>query len=284
VGLSYERELSSSLTNGELNRAVLRMESEEPSISATWKALTYTASVCLFPSLTCLQFSNFVVASGQPTVQAMEQVIARITEESEGVNQIVWISLREEPLVYVNGDPYCLRREAFSLRNMKGRYCGLSSLTGTLTVHHFPKDYGGISASRLELLEERLKGDIEHELQAFGGRLLLHTESGEGAVVPIWEEVQPHDVALLKDVMLQQKVPDNVRLQYYRIPITSERPPDFSDISDLMEVVLKNDTEFGAIVVNCQLGRGRSTLTSVCPIVIAMDAKLTVFSPRSSST
>jgi hypothetical protein len=59
----------------------------------------------------------------------------------------------QEPLVYINGSPYCLRRESFSLRNMK--------------------DYGGISGSRLEVLEERLKADVLAELQSFGGRCVM---------------------------------------------------------------------------------------------------------------
>lgn len=35
-------------------------------------------------------------------------------------------------------------------------------------------DYGGISASRLEALEARLKDDVIAELNAFGGRLVIH--------------------------------------------------------------------------------------------------------------
>lgn len=31
-------------------------------------------------------------------------------------------------------------------------------------------DYGGISASRLEVLEERLRDDVVSELMSFGGR------------------------------------------------------------------------------------------------------------------
>jgi hypothetical protein len=34
-------------------------------------------------------------------------------------------------------------------------------------------DYGGISASRLEVLEERLKDDVLAELEAFGGRCVF---------------------------------------------------------------------------------------------------------------
>ena len=50
----------------------------------------------------------------------------------------------------MNGSPYCLRLGNFSLRNMR--------------------DVRGISGSRLELLEERLKADVLAELQSFGGR------------------------------------------------------------------------------------------------------------------
>ena len=42
-------------------------------------------------------------------------------------------------------------------------------LTGELS------DYGGISASRLEVLEERLRDDVVQELTSFGGRLVTLT-------------------------------------------------------------------------------------------------------------
>lgn len=38
------------------------------------------------------------------------------------------------------------------------------------TFTSFNADYGGISASRLEVLEERLKDDVLAELDAFDGR------------------------------------------------------------------------------------------------------------------
>jgi Inositol hexakisphosphate len=70
-----------------------------------------------------------------------------------------------------------------------------------------------------------------------------------------------------------------VELYHRRIPITSELPPDFSDFAEyvvyfsqqiclficiprLLDVVIRAGTE-RPIVVNCQLGRGRSTVTSV---------------------
>lgn len=90
-----------------------------------------------------------IYALGQPTLEAIDEVLAKVRTNHPTASRTVWITLREEPIVYINGAPYCLRRESFSLRNMK--------------------DYGGISAPRLEILEDRLKDDVLAELDSFGG-------------------------------------------------------------------------------------------------------------------
>ncbi|KAG1860386.1 inositol hexakisphosphate-domain-containing protein [Suillus subluteus] len=224
-----------------------------------------------------------IYASGQPTESAIDEVVHRVKEAHPEANKVVWVTLREEPIVYVNGAPYCLRRERFSLRNMKGlrtQVLGLIVFLKDWTII----DYGGISASRLEILEERLKDDVLAELEAFGGRLLLHTETSDGSVIPIWEEVRSPNVAVLKDIMASRKSRHGLDLQYVRIPITSERPPDFADISELMDLVLRTDSSRTVTVVNCQLGRGRSTLTSVLIVLIQQwlnDSRaLSQWSPR----
>jgi hypothetical protein len=95
-------------------------------------------------------------------------------------------------------------------------------------------------------------------------RLLLHTETSDGSVIPVWEEVQSADVAVLKDIMATRHVAGkDVELVYSRIPITAERPPDPPDLMDLLDVVARTQSSNTPIVVNCQLGRGRSTLASV---------------------
>ncbi|KAG6832796.1 hypothetical protein H0H92_009414 [Tricholoma furcatifolium] len=188
-----------------------------------------------------------IFALGQPSVAAIDEVVDLVKEAHPDSQQIVWITLREEPIVYINGSPYCLRREGFSLRNMK--------------------DYGGISASRLEVLEDRLKDDVIAELREFGGRILLHTETADGTVVPVWEDVTESNVIVMKDVMAARHQAKDIELKYYRIPITAERPPDFADLNDLINVVLSTSAST-PIVVNCQLGRGRSTLASIVLLLI----------------
>ncbi|PPQ89339.1 hypothetical protein CVT25_003176 [Psilocybe cyanescens] len=206
-----------------------------------------------------------IYALGQPTIAAIDEVVERVQTTHPTAQKIIWITLREEPIVYINGAPYCLRRENYSLRNMK--------------------DYGGISASRLEILEERLKDDVIAELNSFGGRLLLHTETSDGTVVPIWEEVLPENVVVLKDVMSSRRDGKHISLQYTRIPITAEKPPDYSDLKDLIDVMVRASPNT-PIVVNCQLGRGRSTLASIILLLIRewlqVHLPMTPMSPRNN--
>ena len=94
-------------------------------------------------------------------------MVSRVKKAHPTSSKIIWITLREEPIVYINGAPYCLRRENFSLRNMKGKVFYFL-IDWFLTTHK--TDYGGISASRLEVLEDRLRADVITELSSFGGR------------------------------------------------------------------------------------------------------------------
>lgn len=91
------------------------------------------------------------------------------------------------------------------------------------------RDYTGVSTARLEVLEERLKSDVIAEIDAFQGRVLLHTESAEKEVVPVWETVGPNDVHSLRDVMDDVTMRESgVTMRFIRIPITSESSPDVS--------------------------------------------------------
>jgi len=93
---------------------------------------------------------------------------------------------------------------------------------------------------------------------------LLHTETQDGSVVPIWEDALPRNISVMKDTMTSRKhLAEEVELVYARIPITAEKVPDFGDLSELMDVVIRTHASDTPIVLNCQLGRGRSTLTSV---------------------
>ncbi|WRT69446.1 uncharacterized protein IL334_006432 [Kwoniella shivajii] len=190
-----------------------------------------------------------IYATGQPTQDAISTILQTVHQKSPHIHNVIWVCLREEPLVIINGSPYCLRRDGTALRNMR--------------------DYTGVSSSRLEVLEQRLKSDVIAEIDQFQGRVLLHTETPDGEVVPVWESLNAMDVASLREVMDDVAVAStNIQLHFIRIPITSESSPDFHDITELLDLCMRTDLSKSAIILNDQLGRGRSSTTAVIVLLI----------------
>jgi hypothetical protein len=94
-----------------------------------------------------------------PTKDAIRRVLQKVGA-SPGNRRILWTSLREEPVIYVNGRPYVLRLFPEPLKNLEAT---------------------GIARERVELMEAQMKLDIIAEIKKFGGRVLLHEEHVEGS-------------------------------------------------------------------------------------------------------
>ena len=191
-----------------------------------------------------------IYAVAQPTQAALEKILELVSSSLPTPRRIVWINVREEPLLYINGEPYVLRDQYVSLRNIKA--------------------YTGIAASRLEQMEMRLKEDVLAEGRAHLSRILLHSEGSERDLLPIWESIQ--NVSTMQDLFslnsaLIQKYP---HLEYYRVPITAEEAPEPADFDTLLRILSDNDeaenfafTHGAVFIFNCQMGLGRSTMGSV---------------------
>lgn len=72
--------------------------------------------------------------------------------------RVYWFNSREEPVIYINGYPFVLRDADFPKQNVR--------------------TYTGITADRLEQLEQRLKDDILKESKKCQKLLLVHDELG----------------------------------------------------------------------------------------------------------
>lgn len=109
--------------------------------------------------------SSFVYGVAMPTRDAIKIVLRHVGAARDCSKKLLWISLREEPVLYVNGKPYVLRMFQEPIKNLETT---------------------GIERERVELMESRMKDDVLNELSLYGGRLLLHEEetvSGGFAIV-----------------------------------------------------------------------------------------------------
>ncbi|KAI9473878.1 MAG: inositol hexakisphosphate-domain-containing protein [Benjaminiella poitrasii] len=227
--------------------------------------------------------NTHVYGVAQPTVNGLRQVIRALVTNNKlqikPCERILWINLREEPIIYINGIPYVLRDRAFTLRNLRA--------------------YKGITGHRMEQLEERLKEDVIREVTQCGGYILLHGEDSNGNVRSSWEEVDVQDIMTVREVMefttleIQQELQqtdislssssdddgsdlrqrkqkqksstdeNNLLLEYHRVPITAEKAPERRDFDDLTSLITVADLSKTAVVMNCQVGLGRSTIGTI---------------------
>ena len=61
---------------------------------------------------------------GQPTKEGFVKAIEKVCEKYPKDGPIVWINMRQEPIVYVNGNPVCARPP-----NKIGEYAELGGVT-----------------------------------------------------------------------------------------------------------------------------------------------------------
>ena len=95
-----------------------------------------------------------------PTLEAILLVLKRVNAGPDGTKRLLWTSLREEPVLFVNGKPYVLRTYQDPIKNLETT---------------------GIEMDRVELMESRMKQDVLHEIETYGGRFLLHEEEVLGS-------------------------------------------------------------------------------------------------------
>ena len=74
-----------------------------------------------------------VYCCGQPTKDGYERAIAKVIGDKYPKDgPIIWINMRQEPIVYVNGNPVCARPP-----NKIGEYAELGNVTSTYYSYYY---------------------------------------------------------------------------------------------------------------------------------------------------
>lgn len=179
-----------------------------------------------------------------PTVEGIAAVLHYIGYKNK---KFTWISLREEPVIYINGRP-------FVLRDVDSPYANL--------------EYTGISNERVEEIEEQLKKDIIEDSNSYDGRFLVHDEDEGFQLQMFWEQVTPETVLTPRDCYKRLQ---SLRypVEYLRIAVTDEQAPqehEFDTMTDICIKVLQDPSAH--LLWNCQMGRGRTTTGMVVATLV----------------
>merc|ERR1711950_104870 len=172
-----------------------------------------------------------VYCCGQPTLEGFEKVLEKVTGSiypKDG--PIIWFNLRQEPTVYVNGNPVCARPP-----NKIGEYAELGAITRDIIKEQ----------------EAAFAGECEGRKSINDGKL---------KVVDVNKKESELEVKELKSLSqaiegLKEKYPG---LVHWRVPVCNSASPLESDY-DIMVKTLVGTSINTPVIVNDQVGLSRAT-------------------------
>jgi len=172
-----------------------------------------------------------VYCCGQPTIAGFEAALNKVCGETyPKTGKIIWINMRQEPDVYINGEPVCARPP-----NKIGEYAELGNVT---------RD--SAKATEVKFLEE-----CEKRIADNGGKL---------KVVDINKTVSEKEV---KEILSLSKVIENLKekfpgLVHMRVPVCNSAAPLENDF-DIVTDTLIGSGIATPVIINDQVGLSRAT-------------------------
>lgn len=160
---------------------------------------------------------------------------------------IIWVNLREEPLVYIHNNAHIVRERAHPLE---------------------PIIIPNATGRSIEMVENKLKAEVLAEARANGGNISVCVEGKDGTVEDQWVSASPQSVFTTQEVFssISCSTYGRSQLQYYRWPITQNVGPQPEHFDFVLEACLEEPK--AVFIFNCQTGRGRtSTMMQIANIV-----------------
>lgn len=234
-------------------------------------------SIAGAPNFRLKSWRGWILAgTGIPTLCGRTGIARAIMDAAKGqLVKLLWVNLREEPLLYLGNGPFVLREARRPFENL------------LMT---------GIHMSDVERIEEELCSRLLLQMDPVHPVVLVHGESEiddvgscgieedliidspETVVVPkllsgtgltsYRLSLPPNGVQSARNA-LSTPIPGIEQFSYYRMPVSDERTPLPSIFDELKDVICKfyysqgvPSNEVGIVKValfHCQMGRGRTT-------------------------
>jgi len=172
-----------------------------------------------------------VFCCGQPTQEGFVKAIEKaIGDKWPKDAPIIWLNMRQEPIVYIDGKPVCARPP-----NKIGEYAEL----------------GDVTRASIKADEEEFVKVLKNRAEGNGGKLKVSD------VFKKESEIEAKEIVSLHDVIegLKGTFPG---LTHNRIPICNSASPLEGDFDTLCGALLGTNVNC-PVIVNCQVGLSRST-------------------------
>merc|ERR1739847_223439 len=177
-----------------------------------------------------------VFCCGQPTKEGYVRAIEKACGDKWPKDgPIVWLNMRQEAIVYVNGNPVCARPPG-----KIGEYA----------------EFGNVTRASVKADEEEFVKVLKKRAEDAGGMVKVTDFSKKESEVKVEEVMSLHEVI----EGLKEKFPG---LTHNRIPVCNSAAPLEPDFDTLCGAPLGTNVNC-PVIVNCQVGLSRSTTGCVC--------------------
>jgi protein-tyrosine phosphatase len=176
-----------------------------------------------------------VYCCGQPTKEGFEKALEKVCGDKYPKDgPIIWINMRQEPIVYVNGNPICARPP-----NKIGEYAELGNVT-----------------------RASVKADEDEFIK------VLESRSKDGNKLKILEVTKAEKEIEVKEMITLSNVIESLKTKYpglthNRIPVCNSAAPLEVDFDTICNALIGSNVN-APVIVNCQVGLSRSTTGCVC--------------------
>jgi len=190
-----------------------------------------------------------VFCCGQPTKEGYVRAIEKACGDKWPKDgPIVWLNMRQEAIVYVNGNPVCARPPG-----KIGEYAELGNVTHECPNASFSPV---ITRASVKADEEEFVKVLKKRAEDAGGMVKVTDVSKKESEVKVEEVMSLHEVI----EGLKEKFPG---LTHNRIPVCNSAAPLEPDFDTLCGALLGTNVNC-PVIVNCQVGLSRSTTGCVC--------------------
>jgi len=199
-----------------------------------------------------------VFGTGQPTKSGFQGSLETIMA-SKGVNdvspsKVLWTNMRQEPVVYMNGQSFTPRLSDKMNENME-----FPGATGE-DIEWLQDSFVSTIFKRIaDQKEDRSvpkedKGKVKYYRDTYA-------EHPDDRVNIEYTVPLDNDEALvtLSGMYDQVRAETGFNLEYCRLPIVDEKAPSEKDFDDILTILRSQAGPDTACVFNCQMGKGRTT-------------------------
>ena len=181
-----------------------------------------------------------VFGTGQPTEDGMVGILNQIRKETNKEN-IIWFSMRQEPIVYVNGAPY-------ATRSPENAHSNIIIDVDNDQIKSVNQHLATVLKKRVDGSDKKLKMHVDKD---FVENPLDRVDLEESVIVDTIKD--------LDAVYDSCQEISKVSLEVVRIPVKEDCMPNESCF-DAIIAVLKSKSASTPCVFSCQMGKGRTTV------------------------